>query len=215
MESDVLQKWEEAIGTNAVNVIKDTATQWVFYEYLDETPNAVLGLQIASLDSNKLSLIHWAGTKTSSAFRKDVCQRSIRVFVSLLEKTVDVIAKETNEKYYPFLMLDEVKVTDAGYYIEVGILKLEEHIYYLFAPAETEAKTLLVRALIFGQCYAICRALAPRSEYACNIVNTAIECDEFSELGLTYEVRQGVIDHVETAFRRNVFDSIASWKANP
>lgn len=215
MESDVLQKWEEAIGKNAVNVIKETATQWVFYEYLDETPNSVLGLQIASLDSNRVSLIHWAGRKTPPAFRQEVCKKGMSYFVSLLRDAVDLMSKGETETYYPFMILDEIKTTDADYYIEVGVLKLEEHIYYLFAPAETETKALFVKALVFGQCYAICRALAPKSEAARQIVNTAIDHDVFDQIDLTHDIRQGIIDHVETAFRRNILDSIAPWKANP
>lgn len=215
MESDVLQRWEKAIGTNAVNVIKETATQWIFYEYLSEKPYAVLGLQVASLDDDRAALIHWAGHNTSTAFRQDVCKRSMRNFLGILKDAIAVIDEETKKENYSFLMLDELTITDGKYYIEVGVLKLEDYIYYLFAPAKTDPEALFVRTLIFGQCYAICRALAPRSNSAFQIVNKVAAQDKYDELGLVSEIRNEMIGHVEVAFQRNMLESIASWKEDP
>ena len=213
MESK-LRGWQKRIGKKSANVIHEMAPKWVFNGYLGYDHDSIAGIGIARCDEETLILQEWANENIQQYYADAINDVIRKSYEDVMEDFLFEVEKKSDDINIPFIGLQTITMNDPKAYIAIGVLRTEEFIFFIFAPVREEEDISEINICIFEQIYAICRTLAPQSEYAFEMADRHLMSESFNVTGVPLRRRLDAIRHVEMAFGCNLFSSIKEWRTD-
>ena len=220
MERSYPEEWDKLIGAIPARVIYDLARNWVFKAYFENEPAACLGIGIiprkrtSFATPSHISIHEWFGELVDKSFLASVHTEAMNSYedvISGFEKNQKEATGRLNGPFYGCTCLKEHKGIP---YMAYGVLRTEDHIYYAFAPYRTTDEvedTAEMLCSFFELIYVICRAIAPQSNYAFDLVQNKLGQPE-TDFEIPYEARRYYIAHAEKALSGSEFLSVIAWR---
>lgn len=220
MGSSYPDEWDKLIGPIPAHVIFEVAREWVLKAYFENEPAAFLGIGIIprkttdSIPPSHIAAHEWLGDIVDNKFVDSVYTTALDSYEDIISDCEKIAKEKTGKLNSPFYSVKCCKLNKKIPYMAYGVLRTEKFIFFAFAPyrvTDEANDSASMYCSFFELVYVICRAIAPSSDFAFNLIQ-----NWQSQLGsdplMPYKIRKRCIVHADEALCGRQFKSVIEWR---